>query len=256
MKFPDRSRVLYEANPLVDVICHFEFPRLLAIDNELPVDFQKALVSRYPLLETRTVSARAESEPAEETGGRRLIYEFSSADKENVILLGSDFLGVRAFKYERWEFFREAVETAIRTLLSTYTLSVFTGITLNYVNVVNKEALGMKDVPWRDLIRPSLVGTMSESEVPDDSVEEMHTSCILPIDDGFLRIRSALVETSDEKTTCFLIDNEYIFDESVDADESKVLPIVRRFNLESGRVFRWCITERLHQALRPTPIVA
>jgi uncharacterized protein (TIGR04255 family) len=254
MKFPDRTRVLYEANPLVDVICHFDFPRVLAIDNELPVDFQKALVTRYPLLETRT--ARSESEKSEDTGERRLIYEFSSANNENVILLGSDFLGVRAFKYERWEVFREAIETAIRTLLATYTLSVFTGLSLNYVNVVNKEKLGMKDVPWRDLIRSSLIGTLSETEVTDDSLEELHSSCILPIDGGYLRILSALVETSDEKkTTCFSIDNEFIFDESVDADESKVFAILRRFNLESGRVFRWSITERLHQALRPTPLV-
>lgn len=251
MKFPDITRVLYEANPLVDVICHFDFPRVLAIDNELPVDFQKALVSRYPLLETRTVES--ESETPEDTGGRRLIYEFSSTNKENVILLGSDFLGVRAFKYERWEVFREAIETAIRTLLATYTLSVFTGLRLNYVNVVNKEALGMKDVPWRDLIRSSLIGALSETDAIDDSVEEMHSSCILPIEGGHLRILSALVEGADDKTTCFSIDNDFFFDESVDADESKVFAILRRFNLESGRVFRWCVTERLHQALRPTP---
>ena len=192
MKFPDRTRVLYEANPLVDVICHFDFSRLLAIDNELPVDFQKALVSRYPLLETRTASARSESETSEDTGGRRLIYEFSSINKENMIVLGSDFLGIRAFKYERWEVFRETIETAIRTLLATYTLSVFTGISLNYINVVNKETLGMKDVPWRDLIRSSLIGVLSEAEVTDNSLDEMHSSFILPIDDGYLRILSAL----------------------------------------------------------------
>lgn len=257
MKFPDITRVLYEANPLVDVICHLDFPRILAVDNELPVDFQKALVSRYPLLETRTLPARSDSEASEDVGGKRLIYEFSSADKDCMIVLGSDFLGIRTFKYERWEIFREAIETAIRTLLATYTLSVFTGVTLNYINVVDKDALGLKDVPWRDLIRTPLIGVLSEQDVMDDSLEEMHCSSTFPLDDGYLRILSALVESSAEKkTTGFSIDNEFISYESVDADESKILAILRRFNLESGRVFRWCITERLHQALRPTPLVA
>ncbi|CCD96503.1 hypothetical protein BRAO375_600076 [Bradyrhizobium sp. ORS 375] len=255
MKFPERTRVLYEENPLTDVICHFDFPRVLAIDNELPVDFQKLLVSRYPLLKTRSVRQRPTAETSDEITGRRLIYEFSSANEQNMILLGSDFLGVRTFKYERWESFREGIETALRTLLATYTLSVFTGISLNYVNVVNKEALGLKDVPWGELIRSSLIGPLSETEVVDDSLEEMHSSFAVPIGVGHLRILSALVEPDDEKTTtCFSIDNEFTFDESVDADESKALAILRQFNLESGRVFRWCITERLHQALRPTPI--
>jgi uncharacterized protein (TIGR04255 family) len=241
-------------NPLIDVICHFDFPRVLAIDNELPVDFQKALVSKYPLLETRTVRASSESDASEDATGRRLIYDFSSANKERVIVLGSDFLGVRAYKYERWEFFQEAIETAIRTLLATYTLSVFTGLSLNYVNIVDREALGMKDVPWRELIRPSLIGALNETEVTENNLHEQHSSSTFQLDHGYVRILSGLVERSEANTPCFLIDNEFISDESLEADESKIVPILRRFNLESGRAFRWCITEQLHQALRPTPI--
>jgi uncharacterized protein (TIGR04255 family) len=255
MQFPDRTRVLYGVNPLADVICHFEFPRVLAIDNELPVDFQKALVSEYPLLETRTGRASSESDSSDDATGRRLIYDFSSANKERMIVLGSDFLGIRAFKYERWELFQQAIETAIRTLLATYTLSVFTGISLNYINIVDREALGMKDVPWRELIRPSLIGPLIEPEVTDADLHEHHSSSTLQLDHGYVRILSGLVERSEAKATCFLIDNEFISDESLDADESKIFAVLRRFNLESGRAFRWCITEQLHQALRPTPIV-
>lgn len=112
MQFPDITRVFYGANPLIDVICHFDFPRVLAIENELPVDFQKALVSSYPLLETRTIRASSEYDASDDASGRKLIYEFSSANKERVIVLGSDFLGVRTFKYERWEHFQEAIGTA------------------------------------------------------------------------------------------------------------------------------------------------
>lgn len=127
MLFPDRRRVLYGGNPLVDVICHLTFPRLLAIDNALPVEFQNALVGSYPLLETKKmpVSPRSEKEP-----GRGLYYEFSTADNAVSIALGADFLGIRSHKYDRWEAFREHVQTALLTLLRIYTLSVFTRISL------------------------------------------------------------------------------------------------------------------------------
>ena len=254
MKFPEITRVLYGANPLVDVICHITFPRILAIDNELPVDFQEALISRFPLLETKNVRKRGSDASADDDAGRGLTYEFASSDKQTMVVLGSDFLGIRTFQYERWEIFKEHIENAIRTLLATYTLSVFTSLSLNYINVVDKDALGLKDVRWADLIRGSLIGPFSETSASDDDLFELHSFASLKIDDGVLRIISGLVQKTDTKNTSFLIDNEFVFDESMDADEHKSLAVLRRFNLESGRVFRWCITDKLHQVLRPSPL--
>jgi uncharacterized protein (TIGR04255 family) len=251
MLFPDRKRVLYGDNPLVDVICHLSFPRVLAIDNALPVDFQNALVGTYPLLETKKfpVATRSEKGP-----GRRLYYEFSTADRKVTIALGAEFLGIRAHKYERWEAFREHILTALRTLLATYTLSVFTRVSLNYVNVVDKEALGLKAVRWSELIRNTLIGPLSEPDVREEQIDEHFSQWSMDIDAGDLQVIAGLVVKADTDHVSFLIDNTFSREESIDADEHKILSLLDGFNLEGGRIFRWCIKDRLHEALRPTPI--
>jgi len=252
MIFPDRRRVLYGENPLVDVICHISFPRILAIENDLPVDFQNSLVGKYPLLETKNIPrplSTGDQEPA-----RGLIYEFGSADKEVTIALGAEFLGVRASKYQRWEAFREHVVTAIRTLLTTYTLSVFTRVSLNYVNVIDKEALGLKETRWSELVRSSLIGPLSEADISEDSIDEQFGHWSMVIESGTLQVIAGLVIKTDTNHVSFLIDNTFSREESLDADEHKSLAVLDGFNLESGRVFRWCIKDRLHEALRPTAI--
>jgi uncharacterized protein (TIGR04255 family) len=254
MIFPDSRRVVYEADPLVDVICYISFPRILAIDNDLPVDFQSALVGNYPLLETQSVRRPA---TAEQQPGRGLVYEFSSADNEVSIALGADFLGVRTSNYQEWGAFREHVVTALHTLLTTYTLSVFARISLNYVNVIDKEALGLKEARWSDLVRSSLIGPLSEANISDETVEDLHCHWSMLIDSTTLEattleVISGLTLAAETNNVSLLIDNTFSREESLDADEHKSLAILDGFNRESGKVFRWCIKDRLHEALRPS----
>lgn len=252
MIFPERKRVLYGVNPLVDVICHISFPRILAIDNDLPVDFQSALVGNYPLLETQSV--RRPATDADQQPGRGLIYEFSTSDSSVSIALGAGFLGVRTSKYVKWEMFREHVVTALRTLLTTYNLSVFARITLNYVNVIDKDALGLKDKRWSELVRSSLIGPLAEPDVSDEDIDNHHVHWSTLIDATTLEVISGLVLRAETDNVSFLIDNTFSLEESLDADEHKSLAILDGFNRESGRVFRWCIKDALHEALRPSAI--
>jgi len=43
MKFPEVERVIYQKNPLVEVVCQCMFPRILAIDEGIPATFQQKL---------------------------------------------------------------------------------------------------------------------------------------------------------------------------------------------------------------------
>ena len=47
------QRVIYKKNPLVEVVCGISFPQLLEIGIEEPVEFQKAIRSKYPILKTQ-----------------------------------------------------------------------------------------------------------------------------------------------------------------------------------------------------------
>jgi uncharacterized protein (TIGR04255 family) len=106
MRFPERGRVVYASNPLVEVVCQIRFPRILEIESQLPVAFQNSVGKAYPYLETRTTVTLSVSgsdpTPPRDTS---VVYDFFTADREDKLVLGSDFVAVASTKYRRWEQF-------------------------------------------------------------------------------------------------------------------------------------------------------
>jgi uncharacterized protein (TIGR04255 family) len=49
-----------------------------------------------------------------------------------------------------------------------------------------------------------------------------------------------------------LIDADFFSEGRTNLDD--VLARLRTYNKHAGRLFRWCITDELHEALGPTPI--
>src|SRR5437868_11791362 len=47
MDFPAVERIVFENNPLTEVICQLRFPRVLVIDERLPAEFQEQLGAEY-----------------------------------------------------------------------------------------------------------------------------------------------------------------------------------------------------------------
>ena len=50
MPFPDYGRVIYQRNPLIEVICQVRFPPVLRIDVEPPAAFQEAIRDEFEVL--------------------------------------------------------------------------------------------------------------------------------------------------------------------------------------------------------------
>ncbi|MFM7713573.1 MAG: TIGR04255 family protein, partial [Microcystis sp.] len=51
MKLPEFDRVIYEYNPLFEVVCQLTFPPILKISHQEPVEFQDEIRFQYPLFE-------------------------------------------------------------------------------------------------------------------------------------------------------------------------------------------------------------
>lgn len=51
MKLPEFDRVIYEYNPLFEVVCQLTFPPILKISHQEPVEFQDEIRFQYPLVE-------------------------------------------------------------------------------------------------------------------------------------------------------------------------------------------------------------
>ena len=252
MKFPDVERVIYQKNPLVEVVCQCVFSRIFAIDERVPAAFQQALGANYPIVETRELVIFPMNATSDSSTSKRTQYLFSTEDRRFTIALVSEFIAVSTQNYREWPEFVRHVEAALAALSHSYAEQTFTRIGLRYIDVVRREALGLGGLPWTELIRPSALGLLGEDEIKKDDLLEFNSVTALSLDEvGKAQIRTRLSPYQDDgNALVFTIDSDF-FEESPVKGRDNAVRILSAFNKEAGRAFRWFITKRLHEALEP-----
>lgn len=271
MPFPESARVLYAHNPLVSVISQVRFPPILRIEADPPADFQDAVRASFPLLTENAGVGAALGMPPELAGqvpaeilqqlaAFRLnvqpsarTFTFQSDDEDWSMALGRDSLSLTAAKYQRWEEFRDRLSIGLRALIDLYRPAFFARVGLRYQNVICRSELGLTDVPWRDLLASHIAGELTAEPIVDDVVlAARQLGAQLPDVGGQLLLRHGLTLKESTNEVCFLIDADfYTADRTEVADVEHVLD---GYNGQAGRLFRWCIQPRLHEALDPRPI--
>src|SRR6266550_1190316 len=117
MPFPDSPRVIYEKNPLAEVICQVRFPAILRIDSAPPVDYQESLRKTYPLFKENQSQDLKLDLPIDLSNiiginapfpfRVQTSYEFVSADGKWKAQLSREALTLSTTEYERGEQFKE-----------------------------------------------------------------------------------------------------------------------------------------------------
>ena len=258
MLFPKAERVVYDHNPLVEVICQFKYPPILRINSEEPVSFQEKIADEFPIL-TETVGVIPDgvvqtlpSEAIRAIKGASKAYEFSTRDKHWVVSLTREFIALTNSNYIRWEEFYSKFKIPFYALNEVYSPQFFSRIGLRYQNVIHRSQLGLTDMKWTELINPVLTHFF---EVVDDEsqIEEAIYTTVLDIGDGTkVRIRYGKVRETNSNETCFLIDNDFYTNEEKDFTDG--LAVITDFNERNRDLFRWCLTDTLHNAMDPRPV--
>ena len=265
MPFNDTPRVVYQRNPLVEVICQIRFPAILRIDAEPPADFQDEIRVRYPLFQQDQEAPLTVEVPAElrqllgtlpdaiPHAEKRVRYLFRSEDEVWTVALASEFLGLTTNSYESWDGFRERLDEVFRALMAIYRPAVFTRIGLRYRNLIRRSDLELSDCAWDDLIEPHIAGPLATDPIAGRKVAESKGVLALQADAESVAVtlRHGLVQASgpNEGETAYLIDNDFYTEERTNADG--ILNFLNAANTDAGGLFRWCITTKLHQALQP-----
>jgi len=114
--------------------------------------------------------------------------------------------------------------------------------------------LGLTGAPWSDLLSPQIAAEYSSSELAPVVLDVDHRVLIDLTPHGKVNLRHGTVLTQDDEPpeAAYLIDNDFFAEEKVGVTD--VLDRLNVFNREAGRLFRWCITKRLHEAMEPTPV--
>jgi uncharacterized protein (TIGR04255 family) len=246
------------------VICQIKFLPILRIVSEIPAEFQEKIRNEYPnYKEIFDAIIKIPEELRGQipidvfqnmvSGPEKKKYEFSSENKGWVVSLTSHFISLDTKNYHRWEEFKDQLLPPVEALIELYSPTYFTRIGLRYRNVIQKSVLGLEDRKWSDLLKPHIAGVLFDDEI-SGSVKNTMSQTDIGLDDGLstVSIQHQYVIHKETDEIGFLIDSDFYCEEKTKTDE--VINKLDYFHEMSTRLFRWAITDLLHEALEPRVI--
>lgn len=261
MPFPQTARAIYERNPLTEVICQLRYPTILRIASEPPTELQERLRSRYPVFhESQGGTPQMPQEVSRiladlpiQLPGEPTTYAFETEDGSRTVNLSREFVAVTERDYRHWESFSGEVEDVKRAVEEIYEPPFYNRTGLRYQDVIDRDALELGDVPWKELVQPPMAGLLGSA---DSSVQEhlreavARAELVVPeVEGGTVRLQYGLATRENDQAQVYAMDADFYTQERSSTDD--VLPILNAFNGHAGNFFRWSITDRLRDALRP-----
>ena len=152
------DREIYPSAPVVLVACEIRYPTADTLTRAQQRDFKAALAERFPLMKpvTRqnvTVVNGGPPEVVQET-----VPRFETRDRTSAVTAGTQALVVETTGYERYEVFRESVETALQTLAELNPPDGVERIGLRYIDEIRVPGPLDDWSAWRKWVDLSLVG--------------------------------------------------------------------------------------------------
>ncbi len=184
----------------------------------------------------------------------QMAYDFVTEDGSWTVGLTREFIALSTTSYVQWEEFRAQLEAPLRALVEVYGPGHFTRIGLRYQNVIRRSILGGEELSWAELLRPQVTGVFAAPDM-SGKVEESFTQMLIQFPDGSakVRIRHGIMQSEEaDNEECYVIDNDFFTEEKAETDDAT--RILDHFNQQSGHLFRWCISDRLHQAMGPSTV--
>jgi uncharacterized protein (TIGR04255 family) len=264
MPFPRTQRVIFERNPLAEVVCELRFPPILRIASELPADFQGRIRGMYPIFQQPAFTGPIGIPnqpgltfvPGIQIGWpqHQQSFVFANEDQTQTLTLTQESFSIAERNYREWGQLRENVAMLKEHLEAVYTPPFYTRLGLRYVDLIDRDALGLDAVAWGQLLNPAFAGLLaSEPVAPDVLHVTSVTELTVPdVSNGRVRIQHGLIQRPGQDRLEYAIDSDFSVSER--SDLADILPTLDIFSARAGDLFRWAISERLHAALQPAPV--
>lgn len=248
------ERIVYERNPLVEVVCQIRFPQLLRIEASPPADFQDRVQDTYPQLEIKDgieIGLPLHPDAPQQPIRSSRSYSFYDSARAWHLALASNFLALSTTNYEEWPDFRARLEHALTVLDELYSPRTCTRVGLRYRNVIDRGDLALQKTPWAELLNPAVLGWLSKGPLNDPYVESFASRILYSYDGDKILVQSGLVENRETEDRGFLIDADFFIDKDIQNKGKEVVRDADRLYGYAGPFFRWCIESPLHEALGP-----
>lgn len=269
MKISPTARVKYAHNPLAEVLCQIRFENIENFSTVLESGLRSGLIGKGYSVEAKEqeltfnimVSPEKEVSLPPRPMPMTSIFHFSSEDSVWKISICESFLAVTCTAYDSWETFKPRVVDVCRLLGVFYPETRPVRIGLRYKDVIERDPLGLSDVPWSRLISPFLLGPLAMGALSDDiaisedDAENFVSQAQFSLDDCKLLLQSSLLTSSDGSKRAFLIDADFFEhldpEEELLSDSGTLESHMDVLHNNAGALFRRSITEELHAALSP-----
>lgn len=259
MPIPEFERVVYERPGLAQVLCQLRFPTILRITNEDPAAFQEGIRRTFPNFKTRQPSIEGLPDQIKnmvpDLGGDKSqrLFDFESEDGAWKTTLTNNFLALSTNAYTRWEQFQDNLRLPLERLHEIYEPAYYSRVGLRYRNVIVRSHIGLDDVPWSDLLQPHIAGELADEHIGNEIEHASREVAIqLPEYDSKVLVRHGFAHNEETQEVCYVIDADYFTEQRTERDH--VFHRLGTFNRYAGRLFRWCISDRLYEALHPNPV--
>ena len=181
----------------------------------------------------------------------RVRHSFASADGMWEVSLTRGFLALTSKKYERWEKFQNILNEPLCALCRIYQPAFFGRIGLRYRNVVRKASYGLENLEWPRLLNEHLCGSLATELA--SSIQHVAGEILIDLGANSGRVRILHGFLIDEAGgSAYQIDTDFFAEPRTECGDG--VRILDSFNEEARRLFRWCISDRLHDALEPEPV--
>ena len=257
--FSQEERCLYRKSALAEVICQLRFPEILTIGANLPVDFQEAIREDYPQYSSRQEVAaprltgtpgnlQVQNQPA------TVNYQFTSADGVWRVNLTSKFISLTCTRYTRWEDFAKKLDKPLVAFIKIYKPAYFERIGLRYLNFFSRQALGLEDVPYRELFMPCWLGPLAEEDIQDaaasrctvDAEFGIRGGCRAKVHAGPGNVKRNGQPDPEVK---FIFDQDLYMPGNIAVNLSAAA--LQTLHSQAFSIFRGAVTDTLHDALEP-----
>ncbi len=261
MPFPDKKRIIYNKNPLDQVVCQLRFPPILKIDTEIPVKFQDKIRKDFPHY-MDMIEGQVEFSPKVKVGISSEVsdqmlplpgyknHEFKSEDEQWKINLTRNFIALSTKNYTRWEDFKGTLKLMLDTFSSVYSPSFFTRTGLRYIDVIKRSKLKLDRVGWKELLNPHILGLLGSSDI-SSNVNDFESKYEISLEDekSVVRLLSKFVKDTNDNEICYMIDSDFF--NTIKIKPEAVFELLDFFNVSGSRLIQWLITEKLHNAMGP-----
>ena len=257
--FSEEKRCRYGANQLAEVICQFHFPQIPAIAADMPSAFLEAIQGQYPRFQRRLEipAPKIVGKPGQfrlENQPGNINCQFISDDDAWRVNLTDRFISLSCSRYTCWEAFAAHLDQPLAAFIQLYRPSCFRRIGLRYRNAISRQALGLGERKFSELIAPCYLGPMTEPDANEASATRCSLDMEMAIRGGCrMQLRAGPGQMqrmgNTDKETKFIFDQDLYFAGEIPPHLSAAA--LNTLHNQAWSIFRGAITDTLHNAMKP-----